>query len=548
MKVNLNSITLFSNNEAKKKTKSEPEVDNRIAAFNQFYKFQDDLGKIDPYNVAAAYSSIYTRSQQATLGVVEAVDQVSNFYLVDTIINQIADDSLTPDITTNEIVRIQAPSAKKEVQEAINELDRLIDFDQLVLNVTPEIIKYGSYTYETELGKGKQGITDLLDAVEQGSVIQLTKNGAISGYLVYNQNEGKIKRVGPAHYVHFIMAGPRIKVANKLASLTTRNEKMQQLLKKLPSYIRIGRSMVYPLIEKIKELQLLEKLVPATKLSKMSGATLIGMSVPNTQEIKVAMAATRKVEGLINQKVNVDPVSNELTIEDILATTGKMKVVPLFGDKGTLEKLDFKSDEPDDLLGSVTELRTTICDSIGVPYELLYKSDTESKQENLRRHSRYLRRLKNIQRCLVGGLRQLVYIHLANKGISFKKEDIDINFINTLPNLDNLDRLEQADITISALSSMKDMFDGLLEEDSLYKDYVRKDVFLAYVDKNLGTISLEDAIDLEKLSKDFGGQYNTDNGNILAKSKPTDNIGNTPKVKQDKEDDFKPEDVKDDKK
>ncbi len=161
-----------------------------------------------------------------------------------------------------------------------------------------------------------------------------------------------------------------------------------------------------------------------------------------------------------------------------------------------------------------------ICDSIGIPYELLYKSDSESRQENLRRYSRYLRKLKNVQRCIAGGLKQLVFIHLANKGISFKRDDIEIDFFNTLANVDNLDKLEQADITISSLENMKSLFDELLDEESPYREFVRKDVFLAYMAKNLETVGLDGAVDLEALGKANGGSsYNTDNGNILKKMK-----------------------------
>ncbi len=497
MVLNASSLDQFIP-EAKKKISSkdlsqaQDNASTTMDAYKSVFKYQDKLEKLSPYHVTAAYASLYTSVKSVRFNITKSIDKVKYNYLVDTIVHQMSEDALTPEVGTDEILEIK--SKNKAILKAVAKLEEIIDLDQLAKNIAPEAVFYGEYTLKTEINNnnktGSLGITDLLDVVDQGSVVPLTKNGKQQGFLVKDLEDQKIKRVGNASYVKFILGGARIRVENEAYGIRVNNTKVQHALDKLPKFVRTGRSMIYPLLEKIKELELLEKLVPATKLSKMSSATLIGLSVPNNQEIDTAMAATRKIEGLINRKLNVDPISEELTVEDILATTGKMKVVPLFGEKGTLEKLDFKSDEPDDLLGSVKDIRETITESIGI---VLYSTE-DNKLDSLRRNSRYINRLKNIQRCISDGVKQLIYIHLVNSGITFKKEDVEIVFRNTLPNIDNIDRLEHADITVSALENVKSFFVGLMEEDSPFAQNVNKEAVLEYLDNNLKTIGLANAI------------------------------------------------------
>ena len=54
----------------------------------------------------------------------------------------------------------------------------------------------------------------------------------------------------------------------------------KEILKNIPHFIRIGKSMIYPVLDKIKQLQLLEELVPATKLADLSSGTMVGVSIP----------------------------------------------------------------------------------------------------------------------------------------------------------------------------------------------------------------------------------------------------------------------------
>lgn len=469
-------------------------VDKTFEAFKKFYNENADSSKsADPYAVSAAYAAIYSRVSMQRGSVIRDIDLISSNYLVDTLISQISDDALAPDIGTNDILSVEC--SNDSIKAEIDALEKIISFDQLAKDITPEVIRYGEYTVKPEFANNNYGggIVDLLDVVDQGKVVQLSKNGKIAGFLVIDEH--KLRRVSSKDYIKFVFDGGRVRVPLEETIPYARNEKIKLFLDKLPKYVRVGRSIIHPLIPKIKELDLLEKLIPATKLSKLSNGTLIGMRVPEGTEILQAFQSARTIEGFINKKVAID-VNNELTVENILATTGLLKIIPLFGDKGSLEKVDYKSDEPDELTSSAQDLRTLICDSMGVPYELIYKSDGENKGGIVRRNSRYLRRLRCIQSCVASGIKKIIKMHLTSKGIKFKDSDILISFRNKLPEIENLNKLEQNDITISSMSSFLTFLKDALEEGSPIKDQININSAYKYFHDNFKTIGLETFIKL----------------------------------------------------
>lgn len=481
----------------------QPEQFSKYIQENNFYKSTD----VSDFHVAAAYSEIYTKVSNNRHRVMREVDRLRHFYLVDTILGQLSEDALSPEISTGDIIRIE--SSEKRIQKEIDNLNELIDFDQLIKDITPELISYGEYTLQTDFvgtkysekdpEKEASGIVHLRDTVEQGTVIALSQDGKTQGYIEMG-GHNKILLHPPRDFVKFTLAGERVKIdlKNQINLEMVRDKKSKELLKILPRYVRVGKSILFPVLAKIKELELLEKLVPATKLSKLSAGTIIGLQVPEAYEMRDAMSAARQVEGLVNSKISIDDDLQEITVQAIMSSAGRLKVIPIFGDKGNLNKLDYKSDEPDDLLGSVKEIRETILDSIGIPTELIFKSDGDSKSELLKRYAKYLRRLKNIQRSIIVGIRDIVHIHLFNKKIQFDPEKIEVSFLNKLVEIDNLDKLEHMDVTVSLLGNLDRYIKDITEEGSAFEGKLNEEVYFGYIDNQLKTIGLQGLLDLKK--------------------------------------------------
>jgi hypothetical protein len=514
-------------------SKKELSEDFSLSVMNEARKMIGRMDDVTSYHVASAYSTIYTRVSKERKNFMKDVDRHRDFYIVDVMVNTLVHDALTPETSTGKILDITSnnESLKKELEA----LKKRINFDQLLQDILPELCYYGDYFLKTKIDdpdttdddnivkdqldadledqngdaqkqvlpvkkSESQGLLEIKDIVEQTEIIPLTQDGKRRSYLVHES--GKIKIAHASEYIHFSLGGSRrrVKLFDELSERITDNDEVKKNLSNVPRFIRIGKSIFYGCLSKIRELELLEKLIPATKLSKLSQGTIVGVNLPDTYDLEKGLAAIKRVEGLLNKKIGVDPKLGELTVESIMATSGRYKAIPVFGDKGGIERIDYKETESDDLLSNVKDIRETVCDSIGIPYELIFKSDGDNKANILKRYTRYLKKLKMIQRSLQDGIRQIIKIHIANRsGISFKEEEIKIEFLSRLSEIDNLDNLEHMDITVSMLKNLKDFITDVMDENSPLDVTIDMSVFKSYINKNLATIGLTNLISDVKL-------------------------------------------------
>lgn len=461
--------------------------------------------------VVAAFGTIYSSVSSYRRDIITDVDKIRRFYLVDVILTQMSEDVLAPDSTTGDIIKVW--SKNEAIQKELDLLNDEFDFDDLIADITPDVIAYGEYHLKPAIDLGKRdkegrlikgpdgkvpdanmprGITDLHDTVDQTRVVAITKSGKIDNFLVENDKK-QLALHEPADFIKFTLGNQKLRVDLWKEYGGETYKANNEVLKKIPRYIRMGKSLLYPIIGKIKELELLEAMVPAAKLSKLSSGTLVGVNLPAGVEIEKAMQASKKIEGMINRKVGIDNQRGEITIESIISSAGKLKVVPLMGEKGTLQKLDYQSDEPDNLLATLDDIRKAVLGTIGIPFEIIYGGGA-SKGEILKKYARYLRKLKNVQQALVDGVRQIIYIHLANKGVKYQENEINIEFRNKLIEIDNLDRLEFVDTTISLLKNLKEFFFELKKADSPIRDDIDMEEFKSILSEQLKTIGMSAVI------------------------------------------------------
>lgn len=506
---------------------------------------------VTEHHVAAAYAAIYMKVADSRKKLVKDIDRMRSFYLVEVILNQISDDALAPEIGTGEIINVS--SDRTDIQSEIDWLEERYDFDQLLTAISSDLLAYGDYMFKTkvnvkpdaaklrdvekeagrrvealqpkvdsgaatddeakelteclatikkiqetiEVPDSEYGLQELEDSVDFGSVVPITRYKDVIGYLERDNQTGKMVRKHPTEYVTFSLQSQRIKVDLFREIRSNNQDDVPDELKNLPRFVRVGKSAIYPVLAKLKELELLEALVPATKLSKLSGGTVIGVQVPAGMEIDHAVEAAKKVEGLINKKVGIDDKLGELTIENIMTAAGRLKCVPIFGDKGQLSKLDYKNDEPDDLLASVTDIRKVILTSVGVPYELVFGGEDADKASILKKYARYLRKIKSVQKALEEGVRQIIYIHLSNKGIQYKSDDIKVSFHQKLIEVDQLDHLEFADTIVSMLANVRDFILSLAAPESPVRNLLDLNALAKYLNENLNIIGFTNLINME---------------------------------------------------
>lgn len=442
----------------------------------------------NPY-VAGAMSATYTTAVKDRSDYVEQFEEIKNMYLTDTLIGNICEDTLTPDISTGEILKVSSPNETYN-----NELVRLqekFDLDNIVNEFVSDLLSYGEYALRLEVEDGK-GVKQIIDDVDQTKLIGLYKEGYPEKFLILSDDDSKINIMKPHQYAHFILSSRKIKFnLDNLIDKYSKDEKLNNMIREIPRQARIGRPLLYGVISKIKELDLLEKLVPALKLADITSGSIVSVEVPPTTDPKTAFDIARDYENLFNSKVSKDS-SGMLGAVDILAQAGRMKVIPSFSNKGNLQAVDVKGNSTvNDIMNSIKDIRDVICTSIGYPSELLYGG--ASKSEVLKKYARYLRKVKSIQKAIANGIVQISLAHLKNipstKDVSVK--DIKVDFLNEIVNIDELEKLEYQDTAIGFTRNTIEFINGL-EENELYKDVIDKDELKAFIKDKLSFLSYND--------------------------------------------------------
>lgn len=453
------------------------------------------------YQTSAALSSVFTKLVSDKQDYVKQFNEVKNYYLVDSLLNLIAEDSLTPDITTGEVVNIS--SSRDDVNELLKDFQKKFNIDQIVNDIVLELLSYGDYYLRLEVDP-KQGVLGIMDDVDQDKVIALYDKGLPGRFLV--KTDRSLKSVPAYSYVHFIIGKAKLRL-----KITDKFGKTVEEMKNLPSYVRVGRPVLYGVLSKIKELLLLEKLVPATKINQITTGSMVSVNLPATTAPEKAFGVARKIEQMLNMKQGVNDNTGELAVADIFNTAGKIKVIPSFGDKGGLNQLDIKDNRSvDDINNTIRDIREVICTSIGVPPEILF-GGSGNKSELLKKYARYLRKLKSIQTSIAVGLSQLVLIHLTNlegapSGIT--KTDIDISFKNEIINIDELDKLEYSDAILSMTKNIIDVFEALRANEKLGK----------FVDAREAAAKIKSMLDM---TSNLGSMINVDAESGPSEPEPT---------------------------
>lgn len=485
------------------------------SAGNVASQYREKLREADFVIRGTDADQIFRKVALTKFDIIQAVDEIRDFYLVNALLSTMVEDALKPNVVTDNVVDVKYGEGKgsyKHIQAEIDELDARFKFDSLAVDVAEEILAYGEFIYNTKITK-KDGLVDIIDNSDQECIIPIVAHGIIQKYLVvreenisnsfrYSQNN-IFEEKKPYEYLRFSLGSRklRIKLSDSIWGWNVMPDKYRKELEKFPRYIRLGRSALYPIIGKIRELDLLEKLVPASQLSVLSSGTIVGVQVPENTTPEQALLACRKVENTLNKKVGVDRSNGYLTVEDVISSSGAYKCVPVFGQTGDVRKMDYKNDTPQELLSQIRDLRQSICSTIGFPYEIFYGSDPgEKKGEVLRRYSRYTSLLRSIQSAVIAGLKEMIIIHLSNKdGVpEFDPEQIHITCENKLVNINETEKLEFFDIASTMLQNFVNFTSGL--NGPLGEDIVNKEPIANFINDFVLHAGIPDIIDVKAVA------------------------------------------------
>jgi len=427
---------------------------------------------IPDFEIAQAWMTTYQKAISTKKEFLQEMEKIKSFYLVDALARNIVEDALTPDVTTGEV--IQLSSGDDAINEELQHLQDKFDFDQFIGDLALDLVRQGEHVLRVKLEKG-EGVVDLLDDVDQKNVVAFYKHGFPYVFLTPGvQKDIAVKR--PYEFAHFAINKYKLRIQVGTEFVTSKigvdlTDKKDFEGKTLPTYTRVGRSVFYGVLSKIKELMLIELLVPTKKLNDILKGNLVGLQMPPATNPKDAFEACRKYERFLNKKVGINKSTDEFSVADIVNLAGSLKILPIFSDKGELRSLsDVKEDRSLEALSDrIEDNRKVICSTIGYPPELLFGGEG-TRTETLKRYARYVRVLKNIQTSIAMGAKQIALIHLVNKGFpSVVPRDIDVSFRNELVRVDELDKVELFDAVIGVVDTVKRVISEFKEDEHLAK-------------------------------------------------------------------------------
>lgn len=441
------------------------------------------------YDVATGLAATYTQAVKTRKDFIKKFAAIKNFYLVDALLLTIADDALGADITSGEIFELSSENSK--IDKELKLLQKRFDFDQIVRDIIVDLLANGEHTLS--ITSGNDGIEQIEDNIAQQDIVAFYKQGYPLKFLTKGRNSLKVESA--TKFAHFSLDDYKLRVviSNEFKRNTVKSLEKKKII---PKYARIGRPTFYGVLGKLKELELLEKLVPAQKINAIMSGNVLSVNVPESTEPKAALKIAKSYEEYLNKKSVLDRETGELTVANILTSAGKTRVLPVYGDgKGSVATTEAKENrQTDDLLSSIRDTREVICSAIGFPPQLLFGNESGNKTDILKQYGRYLRRLKSIQSAISHGLKQIVHIHFGAKGDVLSIDDINIHFRNKLINIEELEKEEFKQAMFDSIKTttefISDLSSGEILTDFIdadkYKEWI-KNKFIA-LDPTLGDI------------------------------------------------------------
>lgn len=419
------------------------------------------------YSLTGAITSAYQRALTTRQQYYNTCIELQQYYLYWTIIDVVSSDICNPD-TKHNTFRFESekyPAAAKELNDMSNKLNLNRMIQQLAFDYT----NLGEQTLKTRIDPGK-GLVGLRE--HDNTVLAVYENGVPKNYLVKEAGERDLQ-VKPAYdYIHFVGRDNKIKLTvqdsisemfGSYMALSTLPTKISNAVKdRMGDCARYGLPFFWGVLPAIRNLQMLEALVPAIKLNQASQQQFVQVKMASNISLKDLKAALAKYEQILNTPFAMDFSNKQVSSAEMVSILGRIRALPNFteDEKGTFNTLDLRKDQSiDDLTMNANMFRKLICGSLGVPVTLIFGADdaSQDKASELRLFSRYTRKLANLQYGLEQGLMQIALIHLRNCGDTYStvtKGDIEVNFLKPLTDIGDLESLEFNNARISIVKEV----------------------------------------------------------------------------------------------
>lgn len=411
---------------------------------NTLDSFAKDLRNLGKSNLRGLLKEFYFQLKDKT-EMHKTLYGLRNNDVVQTIVDVMIDDGLMSS-NDNKIfdIKYKGETENEEIQAEIDKFVNKFKLDQTIIDFIDEAIILGEYILPIEHEKG-QGVTKILDNPYMVEMVGVYSGQDKKGFL---RKKGKeVIEIEPDNGIHFILSYKKIRVE---ISNFAKSEKYY-----LEDHIKVGKSIILPIVNKLKQLEILEMANLALDLKRILAPVVVMVGMPENTQVKDIGSIVEEYEKILgNMFKNLGSV-DEISFNDILSVAGEFKVLPSIGNtKGSISTLNM-GEEKDSNSEKSESLRKSIALLLGIPfyYLSLMGENALSRLESLKLFSRYSRKLNVMQDCIITGVKELLYIHLKDLGWVVNTDDIFIG-MRQITNVELLDSMEYLVALISALQEL----------------------------------------------------------------------------------------------
>jgi len=217
-------------------------------------------------------------------------------------------------------------------------------------------------------------------------------------------------------------------------------------------YIKMGDPLLsLSLIERLGKLKILENLVPMNELVNLDRKMYLWYNVPPGTSVDEAFKQARQYENMLQSLMTYKIPSS---VDDLLSQTGKIRVIPLFGEGKTVQKEEVPKPDKVDQSQIDAFKRSLAAAAGGFSYRLFGLEDTETRIS-----SNYLRLVERVRSGLSECVKLAVKLYLASQGVNTDIEKIIVTYPK-VPGYDEIEKMDYMQMFSDVMSGVNSIIDS----------------------------------------------------------------------------------------
>lgn len=471
----------------------------------------DVLANSDPRTNALAnmLATIYTQTYQTKSELFELYDSVKDLDQASVIIDDFIDDAFnTPDSEYPFTIKLKGDYYDKErIEREIADFVKHFDIYQLDRDTNEPFLVYGDY-YLTTVPEIGEGIVDIIDNVDCKNVFSVYKNGELvqhigmrkdalfAGYAIGNY-AGQLIPIHPDLLAHFILDSRKIdiKLPFKDASVWA-----------LPESVKIGRGVLFSALALLKKYQVIDAALTYKEVRNALMPVLLGVTTGAFTTPDRMIEACKTIESYLQDGTAMSfDLENSEMLQSLLEASTAVKVAPIPGDKGNLDKIDI-GQSPNETSGLADILDNTGSRIATTTGGVTQNEVGKSRLEILKSNSRRSKKLIDIQRGKANGWKTIIYNHLRYKHINIEKENIEWQY-KSIPNADIFEEANGLVTLLSVVNDLQTFADSANQANAGYRVNAQKmiDAFNLFIGNRYKV--MKDFLELTPVKNAMPGAY-----------------------------------------